>query len=198
MSHPCRRCWVLAIPKTAQEKRYNTVPSAGCLALALAFHYRRSAAPDAKKVHAANPPELLDIVSDDPADTVNLHLTLPGNASSLGRGPTPIVLAGIGLSSSTQTDSTHSSERKHSSCRSREVQGPLLRQGASTTSPGGSVLKLTSQEDSVHAARSTVASAVLQMQGALQAELAEQHLSVFSVIGKGGFGTVYHGAPFTI
>jgi hypothetical protein len=46
----------------------------------------------------------------------------------------------------------------------------------------------------VYAARSQVANAVLQMQGELQEELHEDRLSIYSVLGRGGFGTVYHGA----
>jgi hypothetical protein len=46
----------------------------------------------------------------------------------------------------------------------------------------------------VYAARATVANAVLRMQGALQQELHEEHLQVHRVLGRGGFGTVYHGA----
>jgi hypothetical protein len=32
------------------------------------------------------------------------------------------------------------------------------------------------------------------MQGVLQQELHKQHLEIYSVLGRGGFGTVYHGA----
>lgn len=32
-----------------------------------------------------------------------------------------------------------------------------------------------------------------EMQGALQAELHEDHLQLFGLLGRGGFGTVYHG-----
>lgn len=38
-------------------------------------------------------------------------------------------------------------------------------------------------------------SSVQRMEGALQVELHEEHLKLFSVLGRGGFGTVYHGAP---
>ena len=37
---------------------------------------------------------------------------------------------------------------------------------------------------------------VAQAEGVLQSELHEAHVKVFSVLGRGGFGTVYHGAPF--
>lgn len=46
----------------------------------------------------------------------------------------------------------------------------------------------------IYAARATVAIAVLRMQGVLQQELHKQHLEIYSVLGRGGFGTVYHGA----
>ena len=46
----------------------------------------------------------------------------------------------------------------------------------------------------VRAARSQVASAVLAMQGELQADLHEERLHIYRVLGRGGFGTVYHGA----
>jgi hypothetical protein len=46
----------------------------------------------------------------------------------------------------------------------------------------------------VYAARATVATAVLQMQAELQEELQDDQLQIFSVLGRGGFGTVYHGA----
>ena len=44
--------------------------------------------------------------------------------------------------------------------------------------------------------RGRVAAAVQEMQGALQAELQEDQLKLYGVIGRGGFGTVYHGARF--
>ena len=47
----------------------------------------------------------------------------------------------------------------------------------------------------VAAARTHVAHAVLDMQEHLQSELHEKQLHIYSVIGRGGFGTVYHGAP---
>ena len=50
------------------------------------------------------------------------------------------------------------------------------------------------QQRKVNMVKNAVATAVQQMQGALQAELQEEHLEVFSVLGRGGFGTVYHGA----
>jgi Protein kinase domain len=46
----------------------------------------------------------------------------------------------------------------------------------------------------VHAARSQVANAVAELQDALQEELHEEHLQIYSILGRGGFGTVYHGA----
>jgi hypothetical protein len=52
------------------------------------------------------------------------------------------------------------------------------------------------EDRGVHAARASVAGAVLQMQGELQQELQEDQLHIVSVLGRGGFGTVYHGAPF--
>ena len=46
--------------------------------------------------------------------------------------------------------------------------------------------------------RGRVAAAVQEMQGALQAELQEDQLTLYSVIGRGGFGTVYHGALYLL
>jgi hypothetical protein len=37
-------------------------------------------------------------------------------------------------------------------------------------------------------------SAVHAMESELQGDLADAHLRLFSVLGRGGFGTVYHGA----
>jgi hypothetical protein len=50
-----------------------------------------------------------------------------------------------------------------------------------------------SSSSHIQDARSTVAHAVLRMQGELQAELQEDEIHVFNVLGRGGFGTVYHG-----
>lgn len=176
---------------------------AGCLAVAFAHRRRISARADANNmpkgstVHAAHLTERLDVASDDPSDTANIRMTLSSPATTSGGGPIAPLLAGAALSSSTYTRSAHSSERDRTRTRSHSsrVHRSSSEQGTShsTTSPRGSAVKSTSEADDVHAARSTVANAVLQMQGALQAELDEQHLNVFSVIGKGGFGTVYHG-----
>jgi hypothetical protein len=37
-------------------------------------------------------------------------------------------------------------------------------------------------------------SAVREMQADLQTQLKGEHLRLFSIVGRGGFGTVYHGA----
>ena len=37
-------------------------------------------------------------------------------------------------------------------------------------------------------------SAVAAMEGELQGDLADADLRLFSILGRGGFGTVYHGA----
>eukprot|EP00892_Ulva_mutabilis_P012772 jgi/Ulvmu1/9868/UM057_0022.1 len=52
---------------------------------------------------------------------------------------------------------------------------------------------LMSGRSGVGAVRGKVAAAVQEMQGALQAELQEDQLKLHGVIGRGGFGTVYHG-----
>jgi hypothetical protein len=46
----------------------------------------------------------------------------------------------------------------------------------------------------VQAVHEKVAAAVKEMQGALQAELHEDQIQLFRRLGRGGFGTVYHGA----
>ena len=46
------------------------------------------------------------------------------------------------------------------------------------------------------AVRGKVAAAVQELQGALQEELQEDQLQLFGVVGRGGYGTVYHGAAF--
>jgi hypothetical protein len=46
----------------------------------------------------------------------------------------------------------------------------------------------------VHTTRAAVTNAVLQMQQELQSELHEEQLQLLSVLGRGGFGTVYRGA----
>ena len=51
-----------------------------------------------------------------------------------------------------------------------------------------------SGDGEVRRARGQVAVAVLEMQGELAAELADEELQLFSVLGRGGYGTVYHGA----
>jgi hypothetical protein len=42
--------------------------------------------------------------------------------------------------------------------------------------------------------KNAVANAIQELQDELQADLHEDHLTIVSVLGKGGFGTVYHGA----
>jgi hypothetical protein len=46
----------------------------------------------------------------------------------------------------------------------------------------------------VRAVQAAVSDAVTNMQAQLQAELQDRHLQIHSVLGRGGFGTVYHGA----
>ena len=77
-----------------------------------------------------------------------------------------------------------------SQAASRASEAPRPHTG--TTAASGAAVDASSH---VHAARSTVANAVLQMQGELQAELHESQLQIHSVVGRGGFGTVYHGMP---
>ena len=62
--------------------------------------------------------------------------------------------------------------------------------GSGEASPG--FVTVSSHRGS--AVRGRVAAAVQEMQGALQAELQEDQLKLYGVIGRGGFGTVYHGA----
>lgn len=52
----------------------------------------------------------------------------------------------------------------------------------------------------MQAVHGRVAAAVKEMQGALQAELhcSEDQLQLFRRLGRGGFGTVYHGAPLPL
>ena len=45
----------------------------------------------------------------------------------------------------------------------------------------------------VNTVHGRVAAAVKEMQGALQAELHDDHLQLFRRLASGGFGTVYHG-----
>ena len=37
--------------------------------------------------------------------------------------------------------------------------------------------------------------AMREIQADLQSQLKDEHLRLFSIVGRGGFGTVYHGAP---
>ena len=76
-----------------------------------------------------------------------------------------------------------------------ELSGPLCGTPAGGGSPGRSGPESQGSGGSdVCALRGKVAAAVQEMQGALQAELQDDHLHVYGVIGRGGFGTVYHGA----
>ena len=43
--------------------------------------------------------------------------------------------------------------------------------------------------------KSAVATAIRDMQLELQHDLHEEDMQIFGLLGKGGFGTVYHGAP---
>eukprot|EP00892_Ulva_mutabilis_P012786 jgi/Ulvmu1/9880/UM057_0035.1 len=81
---------------------------------------------------------------------------------------------------------------------SRQSQSRGMGSGGGTASVEGS--EDTSEgPTTMHSARGTsgvrgrVAAAVQEMQGALQAELQEDQLKLHRVIGRGGFGTVYHG-----
>jgi hypothetical protein len=49
-------------------------------------------------------------------------------------------------------------------------------------------------QSQVTAVRTVFAAAVQQMQSTLQEELQEEEIEVYSKLGRGGFGTVYHGA----
>lgn len=51
------------------------------------------------------------------------------------------------------------------------------------------------QRRGVGSLRSEVANAVTQLQDALRSDLQEDQLEVLDVLGRGGFGTVYHGTP---
>ena len=81
---------------------------------------------------------------------------------------------------------------------SRPSQTQLLSAGGGDSTAGSeetSVGSTTMHSARGAAVRGRVAAAVQEMQGALQAELQEDELKLYGVIGRGGFGTVYHGAP---
>ena len=64
-----------------------------------------------------------------------------------------------------------------------------------TSGSGGHQLQHTeSGEDAMMATRASVAGAIMRMQSDLRGELKEDQLQIFRVLGRGGFGTVYHGA----
>ena len=73
------------------------------------------------------------------------------------------------------------------------VTGAQTRSRAVSAERSGSGSEV-SAVSGVGAVRGRVAAAVQEMQGALQAELQEDQLKLYGVIGRGGFGTVYHGA----
>lgn len=52
----------------------------------------------------------------------------------------------------------------------------------------------TGSDGTVQDVHGQVSAAVKDMQRALQAELHEDQLTLFGCLGRGGFGTVYHGA----
>ena len=72
----------------------------------------------------------------------------------------------------------------------------LSQPGRGVSSGGHGGAAEGSQHGGIQGTRHTVAAAVLEMQGELQEELADEQLLLFSVLGRGGYGTVYHGARF--
>lgn len=50
-------------------------------------------------------------------------------------------------------------------------------------------------EATVASVRESVATAVVSLQGQLRKDLQEDELQIFSVLGRGGYGIVYHGGP---
>ena len=78
---------------------------------------------------------------------------------------------------------------KRSGAPSSSVTGGAA--GVVTAGSGGGAGE--DAESTVHS-ESSDGRAVQRVQGLLQAELHEEQLKVFSVLGRGGFGTVYHGA----
>ena len=73
--------------------------------------------------------------------------------------------------------------------------------GSRNCSGGASRLHRTSTEDgyasaaelTVASVRESVATAVVSLQGQLRKDLQEDELQIFSVLGRGGYGIVYHG-----
>jgi hypothetical protein len=90
----------------------------------------------------------------------------------------------------------HAPQSSHSGASSSRSRPAVPRPGAAYRDVLGQAGGSSSRDSNaiVYAARSQVANAVLQMQGELQEELHEDRLHIYSVLGRGGFGTVYHGA----
>ena len=111
-------------------------------------------------------------------------------------------IAGGTISQSTGSGSRSASRYDHTTSNSRSNPTP----GGASSSSGMNELRApaprshlsdtavdTIDATSVHMARSHIANAVVKMQGQLQAELHDSQLQINSVIGQGGFGTVYQG-----
>lgn len=67
------------------------------------------------------------------------------------------------------------------------AQSPGMKSGGSGSGSGS--------RRAVTEVRGEVQQAVAALQGALQEELHEDELQLYDVLGRGGFGTVYHGTP---
>eukprot|EP00892_Ulva_mutabilis_P012771 jgi/Ulvmu1/9867/UM057_0021.1 len=136
--------------------------------------------------------------------TLDAHSAAAGSSVHGAVPGTRGVLAGSRGGSFSSTDAgsaTPNGVRVHVSVSSRpglpsSSSGSLLHAAAGTGSgseKGSGPKSAGSGTGGVGAVRGKVAAAVQEMQGALQAELHEDQLKLHGVIGRGGFGTVYHG-----
>ena len=124
-----------------------------------------------------------------------LPSTEPGHPAQQGHRPSPgqrLMRHVRSRPLRPSTDTTTSSSQRVGAAPAPQrssASGSALQQRQDSASASAA----TERSSSIAAARTAVAEVVQAMEGALQAELHEEQLHVYCLLGRGGFGTVYHG-----
>ena len=190
-----------------------SVIAAAIVAFVAVRHWRRrhrAAGPAGRKPGSANG-------SSDAAQPLsgweNGHaVSTPGTRSATavdsGHAGAPFLATGRGAgfsSFSTDDGEGDRTPEPHRAASSRSYRspagGPSAAESTDSESPEATGVRAMSagarssdMGSGIGTVRERVAAAVQEMQGALQAELQEDQLKLHGMVGRGGFGTVYHGA----
>lgn len=144
--------------------------------------------------------------SAGPPSEESSALRLPSMAAGPPQGAphSPSADAAEAAAYALRAEASLAGESSNGSVSSWDAAKPLwaMAQGASRSrSKGKEHLSVASHQSGGSGSSATVAlvrgevrQAVTALQGALQAELHEDELQLYDVLGRGGFGTVYHGA----